>query len=145
MSCWTHVAATVRVDGFRIFGDDVEPDWDAIFGKECSFYASREKWDDAMEHPDKYLPMGSEGSLRKTVWTNPDRSHADAYTVSIFGDLRDYDNPETIIEWFKKIVNSDVIDVRQACITVTNCYESKVWGINFGEEIGEMGVEGGTK
>lgn len=140
MSCWTHVAAIVRVDGFRIFDDDIGPDWDAIFGKECLFLASRDKWDDAMKHPDKYLPMGSEGSLRKTVWTNPDLSHADAYTVSIFGDLRDYDSPETIIEWFKNIVNPDgieaavAIDVRQACITVTNGYKSMVWGINFGEE-----------
>lgn len=138
MSCWTHVAAIVRVDGFRIFDDDIGPDWDALFGKECLFLASREKWHDAMEHPDRYLPMGSEGSLRKTVWVNPDLSHAVAYTVSIFGDLRDYDSPETIIEWFKKIVNSDSLDVRQACITVTNCYESMVWGYNFGEEIGEM-------
>lgn len=135
MSCWTHVAAIVRVDGFRIFDDDIGPDWDAIFGKECLFLASRENWEDAMEHPDKYLPMGSEGSLRKTMWTNPDLSHADAYTMSIFGDLRDYDSPETIIEWFKKIVNSDSLDVRQACITVTNGYKSMVWGINFGEEV----------
>lgn len=135
MSSWTHVAAIVRVDGFRIFDDDIGPDWDAIFGKECLFLASRDKWDDAMEHPDKYLPMGSEGSLRKTVWVNPDLSHADAYTISIFGDLRDYDSPETIIEWFKKIVNSDSLDVRQACITVTNGYKSLVWGINFGEEV----------
>lgn len=134
MSSWTHVAAIVRVDAFRIFDDDIAPNWDAIFGKECLYRASREKWDDAMEHPDKYLPMGSEGSLRKTVWTNPDLSHADAYTVSIFGDLRDYDSPETIIEWFKKIINSDVIDVRQACITVTNYYSSMTWGYNFGKE-----------
>lgn len=138
MSCWTHVAAIVRVDSFRIFedfDDQIEPDWDAIFGKECLFLASREKWEDAMEHPDKYLPMGSEGSLRKTVWVNPDRSHAAAYTVSIFGDLRDYDRPETIIEWFKEIINSVAIDVRQACITVTNGYSSMVWGYNFGEEV----------
>lgn len=135
MSSWTHVAAIVRVDDFRIFDNDDGARMHTIFGKECLFLASREKWEDAMKHPDKYLPMGSEGSLRKTVWVNPDRSHADAYTVSIFGDLRDYDSPETIIEWFKKIVNSDAIDVRQACITVTNGYESKVWGYNFGEVV----------
>ena len=134
MSAWTHVAAIVRVDYIRMFDNLAGPDWDAIFGKECLFFEFIGKWGDAMAHPETYLPMGSEGSLRKTVWTNPDLSHADAYTVSIFGDLRDYDSPETIIEWFKKIVNSDSLDVRQACITVTNCYESKVWGINFGEE-----------
>jgi hypothetical protein len=135
MSYWTHVAGIVRVGDIRIFDDQIGPDWDAIFGKECLFDAPREVWDDAMEHPDKYLPMGSEGTLRKTVWVNPDLSHADAYTVSIFGDLRDYDSPETIIEWFKKIVNSVAIDVRQACITATNGYKSSVWGYNFGEVV----------
>ncbi len=41
----------------------------------------------------------------------------------------------------QKIVNPDgieaavAIDVRQACITVTNDYESKVWGYNFGEVV----------
>lgn len=134
MSAWTHVAAIVRVDDFRIFDDQAGPDWDAIFGKECLFFASRDKWHDATKNPSKYLPMGSEGSLRKTVWTDPDRSNVAAHTVSIFGDLRDYDSPETIIEWFKKIVISDAIDVRQACITVTNCYRTMTWGCNFGEE-----------
>lgn len=138
MSSWTHVAAIVRVNDFRLFDDPIVPVgdvMDAIFGKECMYLASIKKWDDAMKHPENYLPMGSEGSLRKTVWVNPDPSCAAAYTVSIFGDLRDYNSPEAIIEWFQKIVNSDAINVRQACITVTNGYESKVWGINFGEVV----------
>lgn len=134
MSIWTHVAAIVRVDDIRMFDNQVGPDWDAIFGKECLFYASRDKWDDAMEHPEKYLPMGSEGSLRKIVWTDPNLSHVAAYIVSIFGDLRDHDSPESIVEWFKKIINSDTIDVRQACITVTNGYTIMTWGYNFGKE-----------
>lgn len=134
MSIWTHVAAIVRVDGIRMFDNQVGPDWDAIFGKECLFSASRDKWDDAMEHPEKYLPMGSEGSLRKIVWTDTNLSQVAAYTVSIFGDLRDYDSPESIVEWFKKIINSDTIDVRQACITVTNGYTIMTWDYNFGKE-----------
>lgn len=135
MSSWTHVAAIVRVNDFRIYDDEVEPDWDTIFGKEYVYLASIKKWDDARKHPENYLPMGSEGSLRKTVWVNPDPSCAAAYTVSIFGDLRDYNSPEAIIEWFQKIVNSDAINVRQACITVTNGHESKVWACNFGEVV----------
>lgn len=135
MSTWTHVAATVRIDDFRFSDDQDIPDWDKIFGKECRYNAPRDVWEDCYEHPEKYLPCGSEGSLRKTAWVNPDSHNVAAYTVTIFGDLRDYDSPETIIEWFKKIVNSDAIDVRQACITVTNCYKSMVWGCNFGEEV----------
>lgn len=135
MSTWTHVAATVRIDGFRFSDDQPTPDWDEIFGKECQFDAPSEVWDDCEEHPEKYLPCGSEGTLQKTAWINPDSHMVAAYTVTIFGDLRDYDSPETIIEWFKKIVNSDAIDVRQACITVTNCYKSMVWGCNFGEAV----------
>ncbi|MBQ9613060.1 MAG: hypothetical protein IJV14_10830 [Lachnospiraceae bacterium] len=33
---------------------------------------------------------------------NPDKSSIAAYTVTIFGDLRDHDDPQDIIDWFKK-------------------------------------------
>lgn len=134
MSTWTHVAAIVRVEGLCMTEDQSRPDWDAIFGKECLFDAPSKVWDDAIKYPDKYLPMGSEGSLRKTACMNPDPSCADAYTISIFGDLKDYNAPSLVIDWFKKVVKSDYIIVRQACITVSNGCSSMVWGYNFGAE-----------
>jgi hypothetical protein len=119
MSNWTHVAGIIRVDRIRVDDDVEELDFDEILGKECLNYSSREVWDDARKHPDKYLPMGSEGSLQKTVWENPDRGRVASYTVSIFGDLRDYEGiPSDIIDWF--IEKCNLLWVRSAVITVDN-------------------------
>lgn len=118
MSIWSHVAAIVRVDDLRFPGES-EPNWDDIFGKECLYGSPSEVWDDAYEHPEKYLPMGSEGTLKKSVWVNPNKSHMAAYTVSIFGDLRDHTDVEGLINWFKDIVTSKVW-TRQASITIDN-------------------------
>lgn len=127
MSAWAHVAAIVRVDDFRFSDDQPIPDWDEIFGKECLFHSPVEVWVDCEKHPEKYLPCGSEGSLRKTVWVNPDSHNVAAYTVTIFGDLRDFENLDEIIDWFKEKVDLGEIAIRQAVITATNCYETKTW------------------
>lgn len=112
MSQWTHVAGIVRIDDLPFIK---YTDWQAHFGKQCLF--SDNCWKDAREHPDEYLPMGSEGSLRSELWRNPDTHHMAAYTVMIFGDLRDYDTPQEIIKWFKQKV-AEIPMVRQAVITV---------------------------
>ena len=116
MSNWTHVAGVIRVDYIK-FGND-ELDFDELIGKECLFNSPTEVWDDAEAHPDKYLPMGSEGSLQKDVWVNPDSSYVARYTVSIFGDLRDHHSITEIIEWFKE--KCKLLWVRNAVITVRN-------------------------
>ena len=114
MSMWTHVAAVVRIDDLPFLK---KTDWQAYFGKECLFDDPSEVWKDAEEHPDEYLPKGSEGSLRSSLWINPDRYSAAAYTLTIFGDLRDYDSPYPVLEWFKKKLEGIPL-VRQATITV---------------------------
>lgn len=120
MSNWTHVAAIARIDAIRWTHDD-SLDIEKLFGKECRFESSSEVWREVDEHPERFLPMGSEGSLRMSVWANPDLSNMAAYTVSIFGDLRDHDDGQVIIEWFKsKLSELDYIPVRQATITVMN-------------------------
>lgn len=127
MSNWTHVAAVVRVD-FINFPGMSRPDFDRMFGKECLFESSSDVWDDLEHNPESYLPAGSEGTLKKSVWINPDRSCTAAYTVSIFGDLRDHDDPNEIIEWFKNKLSSQDVWVRQACITVNNDRnDTKFW------------------
>ncbi len=119
MSNWTHVAGVIRVDYMK--WDDVpELDFDELLGKEC-LWGDYEDFENADKHPELYLPMGSEGSLQKSVWINPKDSHIARYTVSIFGDLRDHNSPDEIIEWFKnkcKLIGY----VRQATITVDNGY-----------------------
>lgn len=109
MSVWTHVAGVVRVDG-------IVCDFDKVFGKECLWESDNNIWDDAELNPDDYMPMGSEGSLEKSVWTNPDAYCMARYTVSVFGDLRDYNDSKAIIEWFKN--SCDKVAVRQAVITI---------------------------
>lgn len=118
MSNWTHVAGIIRMNSFRFDELYNEDYFDKLIGKECLFDAPLNVWDDAEENPDDYLPMGSEGSLQKSVWIDPDPSNIAAYTISIFGDLRNHDDIDEIIDWFKKICSK--IWVRQAIITVLN-------------------------
>lgn len=120
MSNWTHVAGVIRVNYMK-WDDIPELDFDELLGKECLWDSGYEVFEDADKHPELYLPMGSEGSLQKSVWINPNKSSIPRYTVSIFGDLRDHDSCDEIIEWFKnkcKLIHS----VRQATITVDNEY-----------------------
>lgn len=116
MSNWTHVAGIVRVDCIR--GLEAEPDFELVFGKEIHFGSPSEEWDNYDAHPEMYLPAGSEGSLIINVWDNPHKSHIAAYTISIFGDLRDHDSPDAIITWFKAVCAK--LRVRNACVVAEN-------------------------
>lgn len=119
MSNWTHVVAIARVDHLRgLFCS--KPDFEKIFGKELHYEDSGDKWDYAEAHPDEFLPIGSEGSLTMSVWENPDKSSLAAYTVSIFGDLRNHDNPDEIVEWFKEKCENLTLWCRNACIVAHN-------------------------
>lgn len=124
MSNWTHVAGIIRIDAIR-FLEGEEPDWDNIFGKELTSYAD---WDELESHPERFLPYGSEGTLQKSVWINPNINYTDSYVVSIFGDLRDHDNPKEIIEWFKEVIKKHELWVRNAVITAENeWYGTETW------------------
>ena len=118
MSNWTHVAGVIRIDSFRFGDDEGEPNFDDVIGKELHFHDSSEQWDYAFKHKDEYLPLGSEGSLQKSIWINPDKDNVASYTVTIFGDLRDHHSPDDIIEWFKSVCAK--VWVRNAIITVQN-------------------------
>lgn len=121
MSNWSHVAGIIRIDDIRPLNPNVF-DADKLIGKELLFTDSSETWDYAFEHPEEYLPLGSEGSLIKTVWINPKENDMDAYTVSIFGDLRDHHNADEVIEWFKGICDKFKHRIRNAVITIDNEY-----------------------
>lgn len=110
MSAWCQVSGIVRVDGFA------DKDFSEVFGKQLEWDSPDELWQEADEHPERFLPMGSEGSIKMTVWENPCGNHADKYTISLFGSLRDVWDPSVIINWFKEKVESLSL-VRQAVIT----------------------------
>lgn len=140
MSVWAHVAATFRYDGVDDeFMSDGAPDWDKVFGC-CTLepidYTDEEvdAWiesvGDAYDHPDDYVPFGSEGSLQRTVWVNPCRSHAARYTVTVFGDLRDYDDVDAIHRWFDRSCERGML--RQAvCHVNVEGRESATWEHDF--------------
>lgn len=124
MSNWTHVAAIVRVDRFR--ERLCEVDFTKVFGRELKWNSPESLWAESDEHPERFLPMGSEGSLQMSVYENPEIGHLDAYAVSVFGDLRDHDNPDQIIDWFKGKLNGLI--VRSACIVAENeCNGVRSW------------------
>ena len=116
MSNWTHVAAIFRVDSLRL--DNHRPNFTKIFGKELNYNDAREVFFEAEDHPERFLPCGSEGSLEMSVWENPDPCCVAAYTVSVFGDLRDHESVEEIINWFD--AKCKMLSIRQAVITVDN-------------------------
>lgn len=126
MSIWTHVAGVIRIDGFPGYTEefDNETVLDRAVGKVLNFHDDAVRWNDADEHPYDFMPCGSEGSLERSLWTNPDPSHMARWTLTVFGDLRDYDDVNAIIEWFKNRcakIHSDAFkcaSVRNAVITV---------------------------
>ena len=132
MSDWLHVAAIARIDDIRF--NDAVFDAEAYFGKSCLWNDDEEVWDDVTVNPENYLPMGSEGSLQLYQWVNPDPSAMAAYDIMIFGDLRDVDDIDLIIEWFKDKLNNKELMVRQACITVNSNTDYKTWTYEFEEE-----------
>lgn len=98
MSIWTHVAATIRFDSLRIFKED-KPD----LGNVVHYESPQEDWDKCD------VPCGSEGSLTHTLWVNPNKSYVSAYTATIFGDLRDYENVDEIIAYLKRVTDGKMI------------------------------------
>lgn len=136
MSNWTHVAGIVRIDMFRSGYIPVEKFVDfavETFGKEIRYGSPDELWDEAYKHPERFLPLGSEGSLSLSVWVNPNVNSVAALTVSVFGDLRDHDDPDEIIEWFKNKCNDEDLIIRNAVITVHNEYNGdRTW--TYGED-----------
>lgn len=103
MSTWTHVIGSIRFDGLP----GMTPDPDC--GTQCTFEDDEEQWDKCN------IPCGSEGSLIVSSWRDPSGQGLARDTVTIFGDLRDYEDEQAIIDYFHRIVSGMM--VRQACFS----------------------------
>jgi len=119
MSNWSHVAAVIKIDNLR-FNPNVKPNFDELIGKEVNPDDDAEIWNDARKHPDKYLPMSNGGSLKKSIYEDSDINRKAAYTIRIFGVLRNHDDPDEIIKWFKNKMKiwKKKFKIRQMTVTV---------------------------
>lgn len=99
MSIWTHVNGNIRIDSLRFDNNEISTIKN-ILGKIIHFDDNDYKTN---------LPCGSEGSLEYNIVENPNESDISAFSVSIFGDLRDYDDVDYIEKWFNNILNEFLI------------------------------------
>ena len=123
MSIWTHVAAIIRIDSIKGFGmgPESKEEIEKVLGPVAEFNGSDEDWNSCT------LPRGSEGSLQYTIWENGDEHCTDAFTVSVFGDLRDYEETEPIEKWFNEFCGKFPL-IRQAiCVVEVEYGETKVF------------------
>lgn len=124
MSVWTHFVSKALVV------NATEEQIRQHFGEELKFNDSKEKWEDCEKNSDKYLPTGSEGSL-KITFTD---LNAGLSEVEIYGGLRDVDMSMELFQWYyDKILHlPDGIRLRSAKAKV-ECYpELIVW--HYGED-----------
>ena len=107
MSTWTHVAGCIRVDSFPFLP---QPDFKKIFIKEL--------WDEK-DDGECNMPSGSEGSLDYRIIRNPNPDAMSAYTVLIFGDLRDFgkEDKDEITQWWNRVLKQCGM-IRQAILQV---------------------------
>mgnify|MGYP006988826530 CR=1 FL=1 len=120
MSYWVHVTCIVK--------SPVEINMEEIFGKELplidsaeypsyNLYEDKEKyhdefnrimehdgkaWKEYMEHPDDYLPVGSEGSLKHAQLDKSAFNPDSRYVYAIQGGLRDRFDDYEYVRWFRK-------------------------------------------
>lgn len=119
VSSWTHVAAVFRINRPRVgmegpsINGYVKPSWDRITGKVIHYsdwlmydtyeYERAERdYREYHKHPNRFIPTGSEGSLQRLVHVQRS-GNAVTYVLTVYGDLRDYDDAEAIHEWFDNV------------------------------------------
>jgi len=92
-----------------------------LIGNPVNFEDSQEKWDACN------VPCGSEGSIQFVFWSNPSLNAFAAFTVGVFGDLRDFGTEDVpkIKEWFERVTKSDGVMVRNAIIEIEVEYQDE--------------------
>ena len=139
MSSWIHVSGVFNIDGIRDLTNEernmsFEQLMDEKLGKEVSFDDIWLHEAEIESHTEEYLPLGSEGSLQKSICFNNVVDSINIGAITIFGNLRGCYDVDKYIEWFKK--KCELFWIRQAVVTVTNGWETKTW--TYGENENEL-------
>ncbi len=139
MANWTHVNGIFRINCCR--GIEPKPNFYEIFGKQCLYDDPSELHEEMYEHPERFLPSSyMEQSCHISVWEDPVKCNAAAYTVSIFGDLRGHDTTTEIIDYFKKVCDKiGRFHIRQAVMTAENEWSKTVQTATYVD--GEIKIE----
>ena len=136
MSSWIHVSGVFNIDGVKNLTDEerkmsFEQLMDTKLGKEISYEDICWLYETEFKtHIEEYLPLGSEGSLQKSICFDNVKDSINIGAITVFGNLRDCYDVDKYIEWFKK--KCELFYIRQAVITVTNGWETKTW--TYGEK-----------
>ncbi len=133
MSSWIHVSGVFNIDGVKnLTVEEIEMSFeqliDARLGKELSY--DDIYYNDVYINENECLPLGSEGTLQKSICFNRVEDSINIGAITVFGNLRGCYNVDEYIEWFKK--KCELFYIRQAVVTVTNGWETKTW--TYGEE-----------
>jgi len=142
MSQWTHLAGTIRVDGFTLDPEqraNLAGTIRACVGPTCGFADQEESWS-AVEDA-KMVPLGSEGSAR-WKWQPYERdSSVMLGQINIWADLRGVgEDPAATVEemrlWVEKICSNlkkASLSVRDAVLMVNIEYKGQ-WVVYLKEE-----------
>lgn len=113
MSAWSHVTGVIRIDGMPPhFEDDSQyytiPELEKFIGKSWNYdelIKFYRKNGINIECPMKKgkLPYGSEGSVQYTLHQYC-KSGLPWVVATFWGDLRDYENCDPIVEWAKNLL-----------------------------------------
>lgn len=117
MSQWVHINASIRYDSLRLDEDDLN----TITSKLGQG------------------PQGSEGGLNHSIWTNSGSNAIAAYTVNIFGDLRDFDKEDIndIKDWFAYLT-LNTVSIRSAIMEIDIEYSATIILTSNGSRVKEL-------
>lgn len=128
MSQWTHVAGHIQLDCFEGIGN---PDYyhngheefvKVAFGK---IETTQEKIGNRTYtfHSSDVVPSGSEGPLGYDIKVTGEQDEGGGPInwgyITIWGDLRDYDDVQEIYKWIKDSCNKSVIHVRNCAVLIS--------------------------
>jgi hypothetical protein len=118
MSQWTHVAGLIRIDAIEFLDGNIRERLKSAFGNCVEYEDDQETWDICN------VPCGSEGSVQyKIQKTATSDSQMSWGVVYIWGDLRDYQDAESIYNWIKQSIENWQLNVRSCSVKIDVEYQ----------------------